>query len=94
MLVPRGSCHEFCWLPAQLAFAHTTLQSVTVLRLFRVRFDTDHVAIRRLVRSKWSEWLPGAVVEVDIGTADYGSEMWIDARIERQIAGTLWVTRC
>ena len=50
--------------------------------------------VTRLVRSKWSTWDPGAIVEVDIGTADYGSEHWIEARIERRIGSTLLVTRC
>ena len=63
-------------------------------RSFRVRFDTDHLPVTRLVRSKWSTWDPGAIVEVDIGTADYGSEHWIEARIERRIGSTLLVTRC
>jgi hypothetical protein len=63
-------------------------------RTYTVRFDTDHLAVKRAVRSKWSQWEPGAIVEVDIGTADYGSPKWVDARIERLVAGTLWVTRC
>ena len=52
---------------------------MNVLRRYRVRFDTDHIAIQRPVRSKWADWRPGSMVEVDIGTSDYGFERWIQA---------------
>lgn len=59
-------------------------------RLVPVKFDTEYIRVKRIVRSAWSGWTPGTEVEVQ---AEPDSPRWVKARIERWVGGTLMVSR-
>ena len=57
-----------------------------------VRFDTEYVQEKRIVRSAWGGWTPGTEIDVLLG-GDSGSPRWVRARIERWVGHSLMVSR-
>ena len=61
-------------------------------RVLSVKFDTDYMGEKRIVRSPWGGWTPGTEVEVQ-ATGPSGAPMWVKARIERWVGQALMVSR-
>ena len=61
-------------------------------RFVSVKFDTDYMGEKRIVRSLWGGWTPGTEVEVQ-ATGPSGTPTWVKARIERWVGQALMVSR-
>lgn len=61
-------------------------------RRIPVKFDTEYIREKRIVRSSWGGFTPGSEVEVQASANSTGPR-WVKARIERWVGGTLMVSR-
>lgn len=56
-------------------------------RHLRIKFDTDYLPEKRLIRSASYRLIPGEAIEVQ----EQGR--WVRCRIERRVSGVFWITR-